>query len=130
MKKIYILSLVIFFSFNIVNAQESVISKTKERIAAGDSKGLSQYFASQVDISLNGDKSAYSKSQGEMVIRNFFRKNQPKSFAYIHQGSSRGAMKYVVGRLKTTANISFRMQILFKESSGGYVIESLQINEE
>lgn len=129
-----ILQIILFLFFSIApvtsNAQSTVIGKTKDYIAAGNARNLSNFFSKQIDISLDGEKSSYSKSQGEMVIKNFFRKNQPVSFEYIHRGSSKGNMKFVVGRLKSNKSQPFRIQILFKETQSGYLIESLQINKE
>jgi len=55
---------------------------------SGNINKLSRYLDSRVDISLPEKSDTYSKSQAEMVLKNFFTTHQPKGFTMAHQGAS------------------------------------------
>ena len=59
------------------------------------------------------DKSnSYSKSQGELVLKDFFNSNMVKTFEVIHKGENAGS-QYCIGTLITRAG-SFRTTIYMK----------------
>ena len=53
---------------------------------SGDANQLSRYFDNRIDISLPGKSDNYSKSQGEMILKDFFTSNKVKSFQIKHRG--------------------------------------------
>jgi hypothetical protein len=109
--------------------QEDVINNVKMAIKTGSSKELSQYFGSMVELNFDGEKSSYSKSQAEFVLKDFFKKNAPKDFEYIHQGSSKQGFKYVIGKY-TIENSSFRIWILFKTDNNRYYVDTIDFTRE
>ncbi len=77
-------------------AQEVVIDNAKTAIKSGSSKELSSYCNKVVELNFDGDKSTYSKTQAEFVLRDFFKKYPPTDFEYIHQGASREGLRYAI----------------------------------
>ena len=112
-----------------VMAQENVINNVKTAIKTGSSRELSQYFGSIVELNFDGEKSSYSKSQAEFVLKDFFKKNPPKDFEYIHQGSSKQGFRYVIGKY-TIENSSFRIWILFKKDNDQYFVDTIDFTRE
>jgi hypothetical protein len=112
-----------------VMAQENVINNVRTAIRTGSSRELSQYFGSIVELNFDGEKSSYSKSQAEFVLKDFFKKNPPKDFEYIHQGSSKQGFRYVIGKY-TIENSSFRIWILFKKDNDQYFVDTIDFTRE
>lgn len=112
-----------------VVAQEDVINNVRTAIKTGSSRELSQYFGSIVELNFDGEKSSYSKSQAEFVLKDFFKKNPPKNFEYIHQGSSKQGFRYVIGTY-SIENSSFRILILFKKDNERYFVDTIDFTRE
>jgi hypothetical protein len=112
-----------------VHAQEEVINNVKMAMKTGSSKELSQYFGSMVELNFDGEKSSYSKSQAEFVLKDFFKKNPPVNFEYIHQGSSKQGFRYAIGKY-TITNSSFRIWILFKKDDSRYYVDTIDFTRE
>jgi hypothetical protein len=110
-------------------AQDNVIDNVKTAMRSGSSKELSQYFGSIVELNFDGEKSSYSKSQAEVVLKDFFNKNPPLDFEYIHQGSSKQGFRYVIGKY-TIEGSSFRVYILFKKNENTYYVDTIDFTRE
>ena len=111
------------------NAQDEVINNVRLAMKTGSSKELSQYFGSIVELNFDGEKSSYSKSQAEFVLKDFFKKNPPVNFEYIHQGSSKQGFRYVIGNY-TVQGSSFRVYILFKKDEDSYYVDTIDFTRE
>lgn len=72
----------------------------------------------------------YSKAQAEMVLKDFFSKNSPKSFTIIHRGVSKEGARYAIGTLTTTQGQNIRTYFFFKESGGMAYIQELRFEKE
>lgn len=127
-KKLIIVFLILMASNN-VTAQGDVIDNVKTAIKTGSSKELGKYFGSTVDLNFNGEKSSYSRSQAEFVLRDFFKNNPPLNFEYIHQGASKQGMKYVIGKY-SIKNGSFRIWILFKKSNDNFYVDTIDFTRD
>jgi hypothetical protein len=71
----------------------------------------------------------YSKTQAEMVVRDFFSKNTPTSFKIIHKGTSNQGSEYAIGTLITSVG-SFRTYIYVKQKSTGYTIQEIRFEKD
>lgn len=116
-------------SIQSVKAQDDVINNVKLAMKTGSSKELSQYFGSIVELNFDGEKSSYSKSQAEFVLKDFFKKNPPVDFEYIHQGSSKQGFRYVIGNY-SIENSSFRIWILFKKDNERYYVDTIDFTRQ
>ena len=112
-----------------IRAQDDVINNVKMAMKTGSSKELSQYFGSMVELNFDGEKSSYSKSQAEFVLKDFFKKNPPVNFEYIHQGSSKQGFRYVIGNY-SIENSSFRIWILFKKDNERYYVDTIDFTRQ
>ena len=112
------------------NAQADVIKNVRTAIKAGSSKELVKYMNNTVELTFDGSKSSYSRTQAEFVLRDFFKKYPPKDFQYIHQGASREeGLKYVIGKY-SYENGSFRVYMLFKQFKGVYMVDLIDFSKE
>ncbi len=111
------------------NAQSEVINNMRDALKTGSSKELVKGFNTIVELNFDGEKSNYSKSQAELVLKEFFKKYAPTDFQYIHQGASKQGLTYVIGKY-TFENGSFRVWILFKKFQDNYLVDSIDFSRE
>lgn len=110
MKKLFA-SVLLFSSlcaFTMVSGLDDVLAALK----AGNASQMSRYFDKTVDITLPGKSNNYSKSQAEIVLKDFFRLNAIRNFQIIHQGQNAGS-QYCIGNL-VTVNGNFRTTVFMK----------------
>ncbi|HPT14625.1 MAG TPA: DUF4783 domain-containing protein [Bacteroidales bacterium] len=111
------------------NASEmpaGILESVATAIRNGNSKELAKYFSSSVEISLPEKEGTFSKAQAEMVMKDFFTKNPPVSFAVNQQGSSSGGSQFMIGSYKSGSKV-FRTYVLFKPVSGQLFIQQIEI---
>jgi len=128
--KVFLLVLVIFssFSFRIVG-QNSVAGAVSTAIKGGNSKDLAKYFYSSIDLTVPGNEGTFSKSQAELIVKDFFTKNPPKSFVINHQGTSGDGSQFSIGTY-TSSSISYRTYFLIKKFSDTYYIQQIQFEQQ
>lgn len=100
-----------------------------DAIRTGNASALAEYFQGNVEISVKDAQNSYSKSQAEVVLRNFFSSHVPRSFAIAHQGSSPEGSKYFIGNLATSAG-NYRAYVYAKQSGGSFVIQEIRFEEQ
>lgn len=94
---------------------------------SGNAAGVSKYFDNYVDITLPDKSSNYSKSQGELIIKDFFSNNTVKSFEVKHKGNNDNG-DYCIGTLKTK-NGDFRTTIYMRIKGNKQVIQDIRIQQ-
>lgn len=130
--KYYFLFCTFIFSASLsieANAQSEVINNMRAALKAGSSKELVKGFNAIVELNFEGEKSNYSRSQAELVLKEFFKKYPPTDFQYIHQGASKQGLTYVIGKY-TFENGSFRVWILIKRFKENYLVDSIDFSRE
>lgn len=65
----------------------------------GDAASVAKYFDNSVEMVLPGKSSTYSKSQAEMILKDFFYSNPVVSFKVLHQGE-KGARNIALAHWK------------------------------
>ena len=110
-------------------AKADVFDEIATAIKSGNAREVAKYFDNNVELKIVDKSSVYSRNQAEMVLNDFFSKNQPTSFSVIHRGSSSKGARYAIGTL-TTGQGSYRTYIYIKEVSGRLYIQELSIDKE
>ena len=100
---------------------EDVISAIKQ----GDAGNLSRFLDNTVEINIAGRSSSYSKAQAEIILKDFFSKNQVKSFELLHQGEAGGGSRYGIGNMVTGGG-SFRTSFFLQKKGGSLVLNELR----
>ena len=95
-------------SFTFFSSIEEVITAMK----AGNSTDIARFFDNTVEINTPDKSNSYSKSQGELVLRDFFTTNVVKSFIVNHKGENSNS-QFCIGKLVTT-NGTYRTTIYIK----------------
>ena len=109
--------------------QSEVINNMRAALKAGSSKEFVKNFNTMVELNFEGEKSNYSRSQAELVLKEFFKKYPPTDFQYIHKGASKQGLTYVIGKY-TFEDGSFRVWILIKKFGEEYLVDSIDFSRE
>jgi len=122
MKQFFTLSILVTFlsSFVIYTGIEDVIVAMK----SGNATSVAKYFDNTVEISMPSKSNSYSKSQAELVLKDFFASNSVKSFDIIHKGENAGS-QYCIGTLQTK-NGTYRTTIFMKQKGDKQVLQELR----
>jgi len=107
-------------SFTLLAGINDVISALK----AGNSAQIAKYFDNTVEITLPEKSNSYSKSQAELILRDFFTSNPVKSFTLIHQGDNAGS-QYCIGTL-LTKTASYRTTIYMKQRGDKQLLQEIR----
>ena len=109
-------------------AQGEAFGPVRNAIRASSSRELADYFAPSVELSFDGDKQSYSATQAEFVMRDFFAKNAPASFDFIHYGGSNEGTPYAVGKYNGK-NGAYRMFVKMKTVNGSMKIATISFDK-
>jgi len=120
------LALIVFFTISSF-ASLDIFEEIGNSIRAGDSKSISRYFGSTVDLTIISQEEVYSKVQAEQILRDFFSKNTPKTFTIIHKGESKEGARYAIGSMVTTQGETFRTYFYIKQQNGNSILQELRL---
>lgn len=119
--------LYLFLSFTLTGSalNYQIPSGVVESFGKGNSRDLSKHFNNSVELVVPGNEDVYSKSQAELILRNFFSANRPVRFEILHQGGKE-LSRYAIGNLVTQKG-EFRIYILLKLKNDDLLIHLLRI---
>ena len=107
-----------------------VYEEIANSIRSGDARQVATFFGNTIDLTLDDKENVYSRAQAELVLKDFFGKNPPKSFTIIHKGSSPEGTQYAIGKLITSNGKNFRVSFYVKGSNGKSILQELRIEAE
>ena len=100
------------------------IDEVVNGLKTGDAGQIARYFDNTVEISMPGKSNNYSKSQAEMVLKDFFSSNPVKNFEVMHKGENPGS-QYCIGTL-VTKNGSFRTTVFMKQKADKQLLQEIK----
>lgn len=89
----------------------------------GNSAEIARFFDNTVEINMPEKSNSYSKSQAEMVLKDFFNSNPVKNFEIIHKGENSGS-QFCIGIL-ITKNGSFRTTVFMKQKKEKQLLQEI-----
>lgn len=92
-------------------------------LKSGNASQLSRYFDSRVDITLLEKSDSYSRTQAEMILRDFFGNNAVRNFEIKYKGENNGS-KYCIGTL-LTRNGDYRTKLFMKQKGNSQVLQEI-----
>ncbi|WP_297336669.1 DUF4783 domain-containing protein [Algoriphagus sp.] len=66
-------------------------------IDSGSSSELAYYFDASISLNINGQKGDFSKSQAELVLKDFFKKNPPLNFSLVFRSENNPSLSSYIG---------------------------------
>lgn len=126
MKQIFTLLLasIVLLSFSSPFGIEEVVSALK----SGNAAQVAKSFDNTVDITLPEKSNSYSKSQAEVILRDFFNNNPVKDFNVIHKGDNSGS-QYFIGKL-VTKNRTYRTTVFMKQRGDRQFLQEIRFENE
>lgn len=107
-------------SFSVFSSIEEVVAALK----TGNVANIAKTFDNTIEISIPGKSNSYSKSQAELVLKDFFTTNSVKNFEVDHKGENAGS-QYCIGTL-TTKNGSFRTTFFMRLKADKLVLQEIR----
>ncbi len=133
MKKIYLYSLFIALIITVPVpesvAQNAPIGQINNAFRSGDVSDIARYMDNVVDVTMNNNQNSSSRAQAEMMLRDFFSKNEPKSFEAGHSGQNAQTNTiFSIGHLNTSTG-RYRVYILLKQQGQNYLLQEIRIEK-
>ncbi len=100
------------------------IDEVAVAMRSGNAGELSRYLDNRVDIMLPDKTDSYSKSQAEMIIRDFFVTNGVQNFQVRHKGENSGS-EFCIGVLQTR-NGNYRTTLFMKKKGDKQLLQELR----
>ena len=99
------------------------IDEVIRAMKAGNASDVARFFDNTVEINTPEKSNSYSRSQAELVLKDFFNTNAVKSFEVMHKGENSGS-QYCIGTL-VTRNGSFRTTIFMKQKGDKQLLQEI-----
>ncbi len=117
LKKILVVSLLYaFVNVTHVNAF-NLPSEIVRALENGDTKVISKYFNSSVELVFSEGQGVYSKAQAEQILKTFFNNNGAGNFKYKHLHTiNKDNSQYYIGELHTGKGL-YRVYIHIKDQN-------------
>ena len=118
----------VFFTVQAQNSNaplEDMVNALKnDRVA-----DMVKYFDSFVPITINNAQSIYSHNQAEIVLKDFFEKNNPRDFTVMENGSPDNTSKFIIGYFTTPAGAKYNVYILMRLKNS-FIVQDFKLNKE
>lgn len=115
---------ILFLTSAIVLNASKITNNISDALKAGDAKKVASYFETSVELTIPNKKGVFSKTQAELILKNFFGSNKPTSFTSVKKGTDKNG-SYSIGDL-TTSKGAYRTYILYKKTGASTKITELK----
>ena len=115
-------SVLILSSFSIKSEGIEVVVNA---LKTGNAQKVAVHFDNTIEITLPQKSNSYSKSQAEMILKDFFYINTVKDFVVIHKGENAGS-QYCIGTL-VTKNANYRTTVFMKQKGSSQLIQEIRL---
>ncbi|MES2703789.1 MAG: DUF4783 domain-containing protein [Bacteroidota bacterium] len=88
-----------------------------------------KYFDNFVPITIDNNQSVYSHNQAEVVLKDFFDKNNPRDFVVMDNGSPTPSSKFAIGAF-TTPSGKYNVYVLLKLKDNSYILQEIRLNKD
>jgi len=122
MKRIFTLVSIfaVLSSFSLFSSIDEIVAALRE----GNATEIAKHFDNTIEITLPDKSNSYSKSQAEVVLRDFFNNNPVKSFTILHKGENNGS-EYCIGTL-VTKNATYRAMVFMKQKNNKQMLQEIR----
>lgn len=122
-----VLNRLLILCFLILSFSFKSVDEIAFAIKNGDANQVAKFFDNTVEITLPDKNKSYSKSQAELVLRDFFSTNVVKDFEVIHKGDNAGS-QFCIGTLETK-NGPFRTTLFLKQKGDKLFLQELRFEK-
>lgn len=115
---------------HVVRAQSGPMNDMVNAVRYGRVADISRFLDNVVPITINNNQSIYSRTQAEMVLKDFFSKNNPSDFIVGNSGAGENsASTFAIGDL-ITSNGKYSVYILLKQKNNSYILAEIRFNKQ
>ena len=130
MKRFLLFAFLVLLSISNSFAQGEFADDITLAFKSADQRLLSKYFGNKIEITLLNQSSVYSKSQAELVMKDFFGKFDPIDFQLLYKNTpSSDAARFAIGQLETRAG-KFRIYFILKSSDNNFYLQEMRFEQE
>jgi hypothetical protein len=104
----------------------TTIDDVVSAIQTGDAARISRYFDDVVQIGIDGKNHVCSRTQAEMIMRNFFTTRVIKGFTVEQKGGGNDS-EFFIGSLSTESN-AFRTTVYLRTRGDRKLIQELRFD--
>ena len=126
---ILIFIIILLYSVSASAQISDVNNQIISAVSKGDAHELSGNFNQNISVKTDNDEGDFSKTQSEVRLNDFFRRNKPLSFTVESKGGLSSNSEYIIGKFKTSKH-TFRVYILIKEISAQKLINQISFEKE
>lgn len=109
--------------------QTDIFDSVATAIRGNNAKDVAGYFNSSVELNIDNSEGVYSKTQAEMVLKNFFTQHACTKFDITHRAKSYGNNSFAIGSYKSASG-NYRVTVYVKEISGKNLIHEMKFEKE
>jgi hypothetical protein len=117
---------VLLFALSVTSVSREIPAGITDSFKKGDSRSLARHFNDNIELVILANEDVYSKSQAELILRNFFSENRPTGFDLLHSGGKE--TRFAIGNLRTVKG-DFRIYFLLKQKGSESLIHLLRIEK-
>jgi len=109
-------------------AQADPFDPIIKAIQESDAKGLAASFNMTIELILPDNENTYSSSQGEMIMKDFFKKYPPDSFNIVQQGTTDSISKFAIGNYLSGSR-QYQVYLYLRKEKEQYLIHKIKFEE-
>lgn len=126
MQKMLVFALILMAAS--VTAQD-IFGSMKAAIKAGNAEDLSKSFNQNLDVNIEGNLNAFSKTQATFAVAEFFKAHPPADFSIVHKGASQGGLQFAIGKYVSGAD-TYSVMMRVKEIGKVFLIHDISFVKE
>jgi hypothetical protein len=126
MRNVLVLALMLMAAA--VSAQD-IFGPMKAAIKAGNGDELSKHFNQNLDVNIEGNLNAFSKTQAAFAVTEFFKAHPPTDFAIVHKGASQGGLQFAIGKY-VSGQDTYTVMMRVKEVGKAMLIHDISFVKE
>ena len=128
-RRFFVLLIMLYCSVVAGSAQPAAADGIGRAIRSGNAGDIVRLSGNTLDITINNSQATYSRTQGELVLRDFFSRNAVKDYVIEHTGTSAASNSmFTIGTL-STASGKYRVYVLLRQREGGYSLTELRLQK-
>ena len=119
-----------FGSVQAQNAGHAPLEEVVSAIRVNRMQDIDKYMESFVTISINNIQSIYSHNQAQVILRDFFDKNDPKDLLVMDSGTPTSSSAFVIGGYDAANGTKYIVYVLMKMKDNKFVLQEIRVNKD
>jgi hypothetical protein len=129
MKKVILLILFTILAVWVkVEAQDDPFDPIIKAMQGSDARSLAAAFSVTVELLLPDNENTYSASQGEMIMKDFFKKYPPDSFTVIQKGTTDPLSRFAIGNYNSSGR-QYQVYINLRKEKDRFLVQKIKFEE-